>query len=90
MEAFLHGLGGFLTTAGFLFIVGAVVYVIAQYFASLDPYTQVAGAAGFLSPITTVIMIIGFALTQPDKTFPATLSLLLGIGALILGGMLSG
>jgi len=50
----------------------------------------VAGAAGFVNPITTIIMLIIFVFTQPDKMFMPTLLTIIGFVLIVVGSPLSG
>uniref|UniRef100_A0A7C4XTS9 Uncharacterized protein n=1 Tax=candidate division WWE3 bacterium TaxID=2053526 RepID=A0A7C4XTS9_UNCKA len=90
MEGFLHFLGGLMVTIGFVCVIAAIVVTLIQFFASLDPYTTVAGAAGFVNPITTIIMLIIFVFTQPDKMFMPTLLTIIGFVLIVFGAPLSG
>jgi hypothetical protein len=63
--------------------------ILVQFFASLDPYTTTAGAAGFIHPIITLIMLFSFVFTQPDKMFIPTLLTILGVILMVIGTPLS-
>lgn len=90
MEGFLHFLGGLMVAVGFGCVIAAIIVTLVQFFASLDPYTTTAGAAGFIHPITTIIMLIIFVFTQPDKMFMPTLLTIIGFVLIVAGSPLSG